>query len=103
MLLRTAELFWLKFVCNSNQLEVKICYENILYSVHGLTLGERRQALIMERQGILLAHRITNSWQCKCQVSASINSNGCVDFRDGMLIEQLTVLLTYFQIMFLNI
>lgn len=98
-----AELFWLKFVCTSNQLEVKTFYKNIQYCVHWPTLkGKRKQALIMGRQGILLMHRVTNLNYANAGFSAGINGNDYVDFKDGMLIEQLTVLLTYFQIMFVK-
>lgn len=74
------ELFWLKFVCNSNQIEDKTCYKYIQYCVHWLTLqGKRKQALIMGRQGILLMHRITNLSNANARFSASINDNECVD------------------------
>lgn len=99
-MLLTADLFWLRFVCTSNQLEVKTCYKNIQYCVHWLTLGgKRKQAVIMGRQGILLMHRITKLSNANARFSATINGDDYVDFKDVMLIEQLTVLLTYFQIM----
>jgi len=83
------------------QLEVKTYYKNIQYCVRCITLGaKRKQALLMGRPGILLMLRITNLSNANVRFSASISGDGYVDFKDGMLIEQLTVLLTYFQITF---
>lgn len=96
------EWFWLKFVCNSNQIKDKTCYKYIQYCVHWLTLwGKRKQALTMGRQGILLTHRITNLSNANARFSASINDNEC-GLKDGMLILQMTVSRTYFQIIFVK-
>lgn len=65
-------------------------------------MGKGKQVLIAGRQGILLMHRITNLSNANATFSASINGGDYVDFKVGMLIEQLTVWLMYFQIMFVK-
>lgn len=46
-------------------------------------------------------HRITNLSNANARFSASINDNEC-GLKDGMLILQMTVSITYFQIIFVK-
>lgn len=48
-------------------------------------------------------HRTTSLSNAKARFSTSINGDACLDFKGGMLTEQLTVLLAYFNIKFVKV